>query len=356
MKRNKMSSLAKVEERGAFKLLLPTIIILLLVAVYPLSQVFYTSLTDKTFAGTSETKFIGLENYKELLSLRLKRLPPVIDEDTGKEKIDLETGKVIYSDPIEVLPVRPRRYKELSQFKVFGYKFVLGASSRDFIKSIYNTLVFTVIAVSLETMLGLIIALIVNSKFKGRGMMRTIMLIPWAVITVVSARMWEWMLQPTRMGLFNTILEKLGIGDGSIAFLSIDHFQLPSLIAADVWKTTPFMALLILAGLQMIPDSLYEAALVDGANRVRQFFNITLPLLKPTIAVALVFRTLDSLRVFGLFQVMLSSKKYSMSSYNYYQLIGNRQMGLASAIGVIIFILISIFAAYYIKILGVDTK
>ena len=115
-------------------------------------------------------------------------------------------------------------------------------------------------SVLLETILGLGIALVVNSPFKGRGVIRAAMLVPWAVITVVSARMWQWMLAPTRVGVINVIFQMLGLGDGNIAFLTQPEWQLPSIIMVDVWKTTPFMALLLLAGLQLIPDELYEAA------------------------------------------------------------------------------------------------
>ncbi|KPU27261.1 ABC transporter permease [Caloranaerobacter sp. TR13] len=357
MKKNKqITSLAKQEERLAIKLLLPTFLILIIIAIYPLGQVFYTSFTDKTFASaTKETNFIGLENYKKLLSVTIKELPPITDEN-GNQKIDSKTNRPLYERPIRVLPRKPYRYKELTQFSFMGKRFVIGVTDPNFISSISNTVIFTIISVALETVLGLAIALVVNSNFYGRGAMRTVMLVPWAVITVVSARMWEWMLQPSRVGLFNTILDKIGIGNGQIAFLTNEKLQLPSLIAVDVWKTTPFMALLLLAGLQLIPNTLYEAAEIDGASKLKQFFTITLPLLKPTIAVALVFRTLDALRVFDVFQVLLSSRKYSMASYNYFQLIGNRNMGLASAIGVIIFVLIAVFAVSYIKLLGVDSE
>jgi len=355
MAKQNRTKLVIEEEKAAYKLLLPTVIILFIVAVYPFLQVFYTSTTDRVFAGSSETKFIGLENYTQLLGFMVRELPAKTDSE-GNLIVDSETGKKEFKHPIDVLPMRPVRYKSAYQIDIFGNRYVIGARSPDFLRAIVNTILFSIIAVSLETLFGLIIALVVNSKFKGRGIMRALMLIPWAVITVVSARMWEWMFHPSRMGFFNTVLSKIGIGNGNIAFLAADSLQLPSVIAADVWKTTPFMALLILAGLQMIPQELYEAAWVDGANRVKQFMTITLPLLKPTIAVALVFRTLDSLRVFGPFQVMLGSQKYSMATYNYYQLIGNREMGLASAIGVIIFILISLFAFFYINMLGVDTE
>jgi trehalose/maltose transport system permease protein len=124
----------------------------------------------------------------------------------------------------------------------------------------------------------------------------------------------------------------------------------------DVWKTTPFMTLLILAGLQLIPGSIYEAADVDGASKWRQFWKITVPMLKPTLAVALVFRTLDALRVFDVFQIVLAQSRYSMGSFIYYELINNRATGYSSAGGVIIFLLIFAFAIAYIKFLGVQSE
>ena len=113
--------------------------------------------------------------------------------------------------------------------------------------------------------------MIVNANFKGRGLMRAIMLVPWAIPTAVSSRMWEWMFNPTRTGFINVIFQKIGIGHGQIPFLVDSKWQIPAMITIDVWKTTPFMALLLLAGLQLIPKDLYEAADVDGAGKIRQF-------------------------------------------------------------------------------------
>jgi len=356
------SRLARNEEKTALRLLLPAFIILIVVAIYPLGTVFYTSLTDKGFASTEETHFVGFENYKRLLSLTIKELPPkmtlssLLDEHTAKQEVNPKTGELVYEKAINILPREPIRYKELVQFSLFGKRYVIGATDPDFIQAIGNTLQFTIISVILETILGLGIALVVNSGFKGRGVMRAVMLVPWAVITVVSARIWHWILQSSRVGLFNTILCKFGIGGGQIAFLSEEIWQVPSMIIIDVWKTTPFMALLLLAGLQIIPEELYEAANIDGAGKVKQFMHITLPLLKPALAVALIFRTLDALRVFDLFQVILGSREYSMATYNYFQLIGNRAMGYSSAVGVIIFIIIFAFAILYIKALGVRSS
>lgn len=347
-------SLARREERLAYLLLVPTFLVIVLIALYPLAQVFYSSLTNQRFASGQETEFIGLENYRSLLSVTIRELPPVIDEETGQPQIDADTGQPVYERPIQILPRQPRRYREVRQFDFFGKRYVIGAANRDFLFAIRDTVGFTVISVFLETILGLGIALVVNSKFKGRGAMRALMLVPWAIPTVVSARMWQWMLAPSRVGVINVIGQRLGLGDGQVPFLRMDAWSLPAVIAVDVWKTTPFMALLILAGLQLISDELYEAAQVDGASKIRQFMSITLPLLKPALAVALVFRTLDAIRVFDVFQVMLAQTRYSMATYNYYQLIGNREMGLASAIGVIIFLFIFVFAVLYIRMLGVE--
>lgn len=350
----KLTSLQRREERLAYLLLVPTFIILFAIAIYPLGTVFYNSLTNKRFASAEETQFIGAQNYRNLLSVTIKRLDPVIDEDTGEPQIDPETGQVVYERAINVLPREPERYKELNQFNLFGNRYVMGATDDEFILAMQDTLIFTVSTVLIETILGLAVAMVVNKEFLGRGAMRAVMLVPWAIPTAVSSRMWEWMFHSTRTGFFNVVFQKLGLGDGQIAFLVSDAWQLPAMISIDVWKTTPFMALLLLAGLQMIPQELYEAAEVDGAGKLRQFFSITLPMLRPTLAVALVFRTLDAIRVFDLFQIVLANTRYSMASFSFYTLIDSQAMGYSAASSVVIFVLISVFAVIYINLLGVE--
>jgi trehalose/maltose transport system permease protein len=351
-----MSAVAKREERLAYYMLIPAFLILLLIAFYPLYTVFRDSLTNKVFASGQPVEFVGLDNYRQLLSMTIKELPPVIDPATGQQAVDPKTGELVYERPIRVLPRDPYRYREVSQFNLFGTQYVVGATEPDFILSIRDTLIFTIVSVLLETILGLGIALVVSSQFKGRGLMRATMLVPWAIITVVSARIWQWMFAPTRIGLFNTILSALGLTAGNTAFLREDALQLPAIIAVDVWKTTPFMALLLLAGLQTIPGDLYEAANVDGASKLRQFSRITLPLLTPALAVALIFRTLDALRVFDVFQVLLSRTRYSMASFAQDQLIQNQAAGLSAAASVIIFLMILVFAVLYMRLLRVDTE
>jgi trehalose/maltose transport system permease protein len=358
-KKSGRSDLAKREERLAYWLLIPTFVIIVLIAFYPLGSVFYNSFTNKIFASGTPTEVVGLDNYRQLLSVTIKELPPVIDEATGQPAIDPETGEVQYERAINILPREPNRYREVTQFSLFGNRYVLGATDRDFIRSVWDTVVFTVVTVVLELVLGMGIALVINgfpARSVARAAIMAVMLVPWAIPTAVSSRMWEWMFGPTRTGFFNVVFQILGLGDGQIPFLTDERYQLPVMIIIDVWKTTPFMALLLLAGLGLISKDIYEAADVDGASKIRQFVSMTLPLIRPTLAVALIFRTLDALRVFDVFQIVLAQSRYSMASYTYYQLVGARAMGYSSASSVVIFLLIFVFAMGYIRLLGVESE
>ncbi len=350
-----VSDLAKSEERMAIWLLVPTLVVLFAIAIFPLGRVFYTSFTNEVFASTTETQFVGFANYRQLLSLTIRELPPVLDA-SGNSEIDPKTGQIVYERAINILPREPIRYREADQFGVFGHRYVVGATDPEFILAMRDTLSFTFWTVLFETILGLIVALVVNVKFTGRGMMRAVMLVPWAIPTAVSSKMWEWMFGSTRTGFFNVIFQNLGLSNGQTPFLESSAWQMPAMIMIDVWKTTPFMALLLLAGLQLIPADIYEAADMDGASKMRQFFSMTLPLLKPTLAVALIFRTLDALRVFDLFQIVLAQTRYSMASFSYYELISNRAAGYSSASSVVIFLVIFLFAIMYIRTLGVDSE
>ena len=350
------SELARSEARTAFWLLAPTFTILLLLAIYPLGQVFYLSFTNARFADRgSPVEFVGWENYRDLLSFTVRELPPELGDD-GQQVV--EDGVPQFESAFRVLrgDGEGRRFGPVREFSFAGNRYVLGAANADFIRSVGDTLLVTVIAVALEDVLGIAIALVLAAKFFGRGALRAAMLIPWAIITVVSTRIWEWMLAPDRRGFFNTLLNRLSLGDGRVNFTGDPGTQIPAIIAMEVWKTTPFMALLLLAGLATIPSDLYEAAEIDGASKVQQFFSMTLPLLLPTLAVALVFRTLDTLRIFDAFQIMYGESRQSMASFAYFQLISAREMGFSSATSVVIFIVLFVFAFLYIRLLKVDTE
>jgi trehalose/maltose transport system permease protein len=341
------------DTRTAWNLLIPTLFVLVIVAARPLEQTFIASLTDRRFASNQEVTFIGLENYARLLGVRFDIIPCTTGENGA---CLMEDGQIVYPRPRDYLDesYRDLRFRDVSTFDILGNHVVFSARDRDFVDSIGNTLYFSVVSVVLELVLGLFIAMVVHSKFVGRGLLRTAMLVPWAIPTVVSARLWEMMLRDNTSGVINSLY--VGLGGASQAWLANPGLQIPALIAVDVWKTTPFMALILLAGLQTIPSDIYEAADVDGASKVGQFFRITLPLLRPTIAVALVFRTLDAVRVFDVFQVLLGRQKLSMATYNFEMLVNNQDFGYASAIGVLIFLLILIFTIVYVRILGVSAE
>ncbi len=350
------SELARREERTALWLLVPTFIVLLLIGIYPLGQVFVSSFTNQRFAGGNDSvaEFVGFQNYSNLLSMTFRQVPAETNDDGSVARG--ENGNIEYQN--ERIFLRRletnRRYDAVGAFNLFGNRYVLGATNAAFIRATWDTLVFTVGSVFFETLLGMIIALALSVKFIGQGVMRAAMLVPWAVITVVSARIWEWMLQSTRAGFFNAFFQDMGWTQRNIGFFQDATWQIPSMIVMDVWKTTPFMALLLLAGLATIPKELYEAAKVDGASPIRQFFSITLPLLAPTLAVALIFRTLDALRVFDAFQVVLGRQRYSMASYAQDVLINQQQVGLSSAASVVIFVIIFGFAIAYTRAFGVE--
>ena len=223
----------------------------------------------------------------------------------------------------------------------------------DFMEGLSNTLIFTVVSVALEFFIGLAIALAINRAFTGRGLVRAAVLVPWAFPTVISAIMWRLMFQD-QVGIINYVANAIGLISQPI--LSDRTLLLIGCILVDVWKTTPFMALLLLAGLQTIPGDVYEAARVDGANVMQRFFRITLPLLKPTILVALLFRTLDSYRVFDLFWGLSNRELKSLSTFVYEGVrISQLQFAQGNAASVFIFVTAFIIALFFIKVLGMQT-
>lgn len=342
----------------AWNLLLPTVIILILIAARPLERTFIASLTDQVFAAGEEdvTQFVGFQNYARLLSFRFDMIG--CERDEADACIRDDDGSIDYLRPRDVLgeDYRDLRYRTVHEYDFGERQLVWSVRDRDFFNAFENTLFFTFVTVIVELILGMIIALTVNSKFAGRGIMRAAMLVPWAVPTVISARLWEVMLLDNRAGVINDMLYRLGLGDGSVAWLANPDTQMWSLIFVDVWKTTPFMALLLLAGLQTIPSDLYEAADVDGAGKIRQFFSVTLPLLRPTIAIALVFRTLDAIRAFDVFDVLIGRQLQSIATYNQFVLVNEQEFGYASAVGVTIFAIILIFTILYVNALGVEAE
>jgi multiple sugar transport system permease protein len=213
--------------------------------------------------------------------------------------------------------------------------------------ALVTTIIFTVASVGLETLLGLAMALIMATAFRGQGLLRTVVLVPWAVLTVVTAIMWKTIVD-ANLGFVNQLI------GSSIVWLGEEPHALIVMIVADVWKTAPFMALLLLAGLQIIPSEIYEAAKVDGATAWQRFRRITLPLLTPALLVALIFRTLDALRIFDLPKVLTNgangTTSLSLLAQRTFQ--ENRLYGEGAAISIITFVIVMLVAFAYIRLVG----
>jgi trehalose/maltose transport system permease protein len=297
-RRRRRTKLQRRQTRIGWLLLIPSLAVVAFVAIYPLGKTVYQSFTNQEFlAGITPTKWVGLENYRTLL------------HDT-----------------------------------FFRHAVVL-------------TVKFTLITVSIEFVLGLIIALVVNSNFRGRGPMRAVMLVPWAIPTVVAAKMWQWMLDDV-YGVINDAGIRLHLISHSHAWISDPATSLASVSAVDIWKTTPFVALLLLAGLQVIPGDVYEAASVDGASKWQQFWRITLPLLRPAILVTLIFRTLDALRVFDVFNVFFGNRAdmQTMATFDQSTIVGDGHVGYGSAVSVAIFLIIAVFVVIYVTFMRVTEE
>jgi trehalose/maltose transport system permease protein len=221
--------------------------------------------------------------------------------------------------------------------------------------AIRNTFKFSLFSVVTETLLGVVFALVLNANFKGRSFIRAAVLVPWAIPTIVSAKMWAWIMHD-QFGVMNALLKSAGIIDSNIAWTADPNYALWSVMLVDVWKTTPFMALLILAALQMLPTDCYEAAHVDGIHPVRVFFKVTVPLIWPALMVAVIFRLLDALRVFDIIYVMTSNSvdTISMSGFVRREIVDNNYVGYGSAASTVLFLIIGACTVLYLKLSKVD--
>jgi ABC-type sugar transport system permease subunit len=224
-----------------------------------------------------------------------------------------------------------------------------------FREAMLHTLLFAVVSVALELVLGLAVALGLDRAFRGRGVVRAAVLLPWAIPTVVAALLWRFMFE-SQAGIVNAALVSAGVVDEPVVWFVRAATAWVPVVLADVWKATPFVALLLLAGLQGIDRSLYEAAAVDGAGRWWQLRHITLPLLRPTILVALVFRTLDAFRVFDLIYVMTGggpgTSTEPIALYTFDALLQNLRFGYGAALSVVVFLVTFTLALLYIRWLG----
>jgi multiple sugar transport system permease protein len=288
----KVSDRTRDERRLGLMLCAPAVVAMLLVTAYPIGYAVVLSVQRIDLRFPEESGFVGLDNYKAVLTSDL------------------------------------------------------------WWQGVFNTTTIAVVSVAIELVLGMLIALIMHRAIFGRGVVRTSVLIPYGIVTVVAAFAWFFAFDPD-FGFVNG----LPLVPDDKAWFGARDSSFAVIIMAEVWKTTPFMALLLLAGLATIDEGLYEAARVDGASAWQRFWRITVPLLKPALLVALLFRTLDAFRVFDSIFVMTrgSQDTESVSILGYNQLISRLNLGLGSAVSVLIFLLVLLIAFVFVRLLGAST-
>ena len=290
--KKKMTARGREERKLAWMLCAPAVVVMLLVTAYPIGYAIYLSLQKFDLRFPDDKEFVGLANY-----------------------VDVLTSSTWWS-------------------------------------AIFNTLVITISSVALELILGTLIALVMHRAIFGRGPVRAAILIPYGIVTVVAAFAWRYAFDPATgfvqdLPLISDDANPLGDRGGSFIVI----------VLTEVWKTTPFMALLLLAGLALVPDELHEAAKVDGAGPFQRFFRITVPLMKPAILVALLFRTLDAFRIFDsiFIQTRGANDTESVSILGYNVLINRVNLGLGSAVSVLIFFAVILIAVMFVKGFGAST-
>lgn len=285
----------KAKEKMGYIFLIPSIIIILVMVVYPVVKTIYLSFFNLRIQTLAMGKtYIGLKNFIYLIN------------------------------------------------------------DRDFFTSLNFTIIFTVVAVSLETVIGIMFALVMNRKLPGQDIIRTSVLIPWAIPTIISGLMWKFMYSQ-QYGVINYVLLKLNFIKEAIPWLSDSFVAVVATIIADVWKTTPYMSLLILSGLQTVPRQIYEAAAIDGATKVQCFFRITLPLIKSVLSVAILFRILATFRIYDLIAVLTNggpaNATQSLSLYTIKTYFNFGNLGYGAALATVTFIISLIISMFFLQAL-----
>jgi multiple sugar transport system permease protein len=291
-KRKQVTDRAKAERKLGWLLCAPAVIAMLIVTGYPIGYAVYLSLQKYDLRFPDDKEFVGLSNY-----------------------VDVLTSTTCWTD-------------------------------------VATTLIITVASVAIELVLGMLIALVMHRAIFGRGPVRAAVLIPYGIVTVVAAFAWRYAFDPA-----SGFVAGLPLISDSAAPLTERGGSLLVIIMTEVWKTTPFMALLLLAGLSLVPDELHEAAKVDGASALQRFFSITLPLMRPAILVALLFRTLDAFRIFDSAFILTGGANgtETVSILGYNVLINRVNLGLGSAVSILIFICVILIATFFVKALGTST-
>ena len=295
--RSRQHSLLRQDRRFGYLLAAPVVFVLLAITAYPLFYNVWNSIHHVNYLAPPLGGFAGLSNYAKLFT------------------------------------------------------------DHQFVPALVHTIGFTVVSVTIETVVGLALAVALSKRFRGRGIVRAAIFIPWAVPTVVSAELWKTMFDP-QQGFVNYILTQLHLPLATTTWLDSTWTAWAAILIADAWRNIPFMAIVLLAGLQVIPDDIYEAAKIDGASAWRTFWRLTLPLLKPALMVALIFRTLSSFLIFDVVYIMTNggpgTSTQVLTNLNYQAFLVDFDFGYGGAIAVALMLMALLIAAVYVRVFRME--
>jgi multiple sugar transport system permease protein len=343
----------KKEVLNAYAFLLPIIIVLVAFILIPVIGTIITSFNE---TAKDVPEFLSIEEFENEILPKFEydydkeQFPQLYEkkEDGYYLKEGLGRNQREYINSI----LNQYEYERKTRFVGFkNYSEIL--VREDFWRALFFTLMFALTTVVFEIVLGMIFALLLNEAFPGRGLLRAVVLIPWAIPTIISARTWE-LIYNVNYGILNFLVTNLGLSGGAVNWFGEPMSAFWALVIADVWKTTPFVVIILLAGLQAIPTDIYKQARIDGTGMFKSFWRITLPLIKPVLTIALIFRTIDSMRIFDLVFVLTgggpggSTQTLSTLGHQYFVQFNDFPMG--SAISVVTFLIAFTLSLLYIKV------
>ena len=354
-KRLGYSRLHRGEQTTAYLLLLPAAAVLTVFLIIPFGMAFYLSLTNQRLISPNPTEFVGLENYRRLLGVRVIRLEPLTDEATGEVVRD-ETGRPEYPRARSVLRENEAYdgLRQLGEFTLFARRYLVAAGDPVFLRAVFNNFYFVVVVVPLQTTFALLLALLVNQKLRGVNAFRTIYFSPVVTTMAVVAVLWFFLYNPDE-GLINAVFDLFGLGP--YAWLTSPYTAMPAIMLLSVWQGVGFQMVIFLAGLQEIPATLYEASALDGANPWQRFRYVTLPSLRNTTLFVAISSTILAFKLFTQVEVMTfgtggpADSTVTMALHMVNQGFGQQQIGYASAIAVFFVVLVLLIALVQRRVL-----
>jgi multiple sugar transport system permease protein len=348
-KNKRASRRVRDEATAAYLFIAPAAIGLIMFMIIPFLMAFYLSLTNTRLMSPNPPEFVGLSNYKDLLRIKMVPMEPLLDENTGEVLLD-EDGKVAYPRSRTILRGNDefKGMSELNQFDFFGTHYLVAAGDTIFWQGIKNNFVFVLVVVPLQTCFALLLAVLVNQKIKGANLYRALYFTPVVVPMVVVSVIWFFLYNPGA-GTINAFIEKITFGlVGPQDWLTNPNLAFPSIMLLSIWQGVGFQMVIFLAGLQEIPTEIYEAAAIDGCNKLQEFAFVTLPQLRNTIIFVVIATTILAFQLFTQVDIMTGGGPSDSTMTTILHVVneGRRQLraGYASAITVIFFLVVLIIS------------